>query len=73
MGSNYSKKAKFEDVKFDPDAVKFHAENFMQGQVYPLAKHCYGFIQQYKTRSAYQVYLNSLEEKEIKYDTDTIA
>jgi hypothetical protein len=41
----FSRKAKFESVKFDKDALTFHASKYIAGAVYPLAKQCYQFVQ----------------------------
>lgn len=42
---NYSKKAKFDNVKFDEDAMKFHAEKYKLGFRYPLSLACYQFLE----------------------------
>jgi len=44
MTSVYERKAKFEEVVKDIDALKFHAEKFEQGFRYPLAKECYQYV-----------------------------
>lgn len=41
MKNLFSKKAEFEDVVKDKDAVDFHAEKFLAGFRYPLAWACY--------------------------------
>ena len=62
--SNKSMKANFDNVRFDMDALHFHAEKFENGAVYPLSKRCYQQVQMMKLREPYQIYLDSLEEKE---------
>lgn len=42
---NYRRDAKFETVKFDEDAVAFHAMKFDLGFRYPLSVACYQMIQ----------------------------
>lgn len=42
---NYSRNAKFETVKFDEDAVAFHAMKFELGFRYPLSVACYQMLQ----------------------------
>jgi hypothetical protein len=44
MGSLYSTKAKFDDVKQDPKAVEFHAANYQVGNRYPLSLLCYQYL-----------------------------
>jgi hypothetical protein len=60
--NNYSMKAKFESVKFDLDAVNFHAEKYLNGSVYPLSKQCFQLREVLRNRSIYQIYLDELEE-----------
>lgn len=62
--SNKSMKAKYDNVRFDMDAVHYHAHKFETGSVYPLSKRCYQHVQMMKLREPYQIYLDSLEEKE---------
>lgn len=38
---NYSRNAKFETVKFDEEAVVYHAMKYEMGFRYPLALACY--------------------------------
>ena len=38
---NYSRKAKFDTVRFDEEAVKFHCEKYEHGIKYPLSLACY--------------------------------
>lgn len=45
MSNNYSRKARFDDVKFDEEALKFHAEKYELGFKYPLSFACYQFMQ----------------------------
>lgn len=59
---NYSRKAKFELVKFDLGAVKFHADKYSEGAVYSLAKQCFQYLQLKNIRTAHQIYLDELEE-----------
>jgi len=42
---NYSRKAKFETVRFDEEAVAFHAMKFELGFRYPLSVACYQMLQ----------------------------
>lgn len=49
---NYSRKAKFEDIKDDWEAVKFHALKFELGYVYPLSVACYHHYQSNKDSHA---------------------
>lgn len=63
--SIYSKKQKFEDIKNNEQAVEYHAKNFMDGQIYPLAKNCYAHLQLKNAKSVYQVYLDHIENKEV--------
>lgn len=60
---NFSRKAKFESVKFDPEAIKFHAQKYTAGAVYPLAKQCFQYVQILKTRLPHEVFLDELEEE----------
>ena len=60
--NNQSMKAKFENVKYDLSAVNFHAEKYMNGSVYPLAKQCFQLREMLRNRSVYQIYLDELEE-----------
>jgi hypothetical protein len=48
--NNYSTKAKFDNVKYDREAVEFHAQQFESGYRYPLAKACYQMIQTLKIK-----------------------
>jgi hypothetical protein len=43
--NNFSRKAKFESVKYDEEAVKFHAEKYDAGFRYPLGLACYQLTQ----------------------------
>jgi hypothetical protein len=63
--SIYDKKQKFEKIKDNQEAIEYHAKNFTEGQIYTLAKNCYAYLQLKNSRTAYQVYLDSLENKEI--------
>lgn len=47
---NFSRKAKFEDIKHDIEAVKFHAIRYDTGQRDKLSLACYQFIQQAKMK-----------------------
>jgi hypothetical protein len=60
--NNQSMKAKFENVKYDLASVNFHAEKYMNGSVYPLAKQCFQLREMLRNRSVYQIYLDELEE-----------
>lgn len=42
---NYSRKAKFENVKYDEEALQFHAEKYRLGFRYPLSLACYQFLE----------------------------
>jgi hypothetical protein len=57
----FSRKAKFESVKFDKDALTFHASKYIAGAVYPLAKQCYQFVQLSNNRNSYQIFLDQSE------------
>jgi hypothetical protein len=59
---NMSRKAKFESVKFDEKALKFHAQKYLAGSVYPLSKQCFQYIELLKIRTPYEVFLDELEE-----------
>jgi hypothetical protein len=59
---NYSIKAKFENVKYDLKAVQYHADKYISGSVYPLAKQSFQYLQLMKIRTPHQIYLDELEE-----------
>jgi hypothetical protein len=59
---NLSRKASFDNVKYDEKALNFHARKYEDGAVYPLAKQCFQYVQLLGVRSTYQVYLDELEE-----------
>jgi hypothetical protein len=59
----FSRKANYEQVKYDLDAVKFHSDKYLGGAVYPLAKQCYQLTQYLAGRGVYQSYLEKLEEE----------
>jgi hypothetical protein len=59
---NLSRKAKFDTVKYDQKALKFHADKYLSGSVYPLAKQCFQYVQLLKIRTPYEVFLDELEE-----------
>lgn len=59
---NMSRKAKFESVKFDEKALKFHAEKYLAGAVYPLAKQAFQYVELLKIRTPYEIFLDDLEE-----------
>ena len=61
--ANTSMKARFEDVRYDIPAVKFHAVKFESGSTYPLAKQCFQLWQTLKNRTAYEVYTDETEGK----------
>jgi len=42
---NYSRKSKFENVKYDEEALRFHAEKYELGFRYPLSLACYQYLQ----------------------------
>lgn len=42
----YSKSANWDNVRFDFDAVKFHALQYLMGQRHPLAKTSWQYIKQ---------------------------
>ena len=58
----FSRKAEYKKVRYDMDAVKFHADKYLNGAVYPLAKQCFQLTQYLANRGIYQVYLDELEE-----------
>jgi hypothetical protein len=45
MSNNYSRDAKFDNVKFDPEAVMFHTLKYEMGFKYPLSIACYQMTQ----------------------------
>lgn len=63
MINKYSKNAKYDNIKFDLEAVKFHADKFLEGAVYPLARQCFQLEQTLKNRSVYQIFLDEQEKK----------
>lgn len=42
---NLDRNAKFEDIKDDEVAVKFHADQFARGRRYLLARQCWAYVQ----------------------------
>ena len=52
----FSRKAKFEQIKYDVDAVKFHSDKYLAGSVYPLAKQCFQLVQYLKNRNSYEIF-----------------
>jgi len=46
----FSRKATFEMVKENPEAVMFHAVKFQSGSRYPLALQCFQFIKQEQSK-----------------------
>ena len=69
MVDKLSRKANFEQIKYDIDAVKFHATKYEDGAVYPLAKQCFQLVQYLDGRGLYQRYL---DDKEGRYGAGTI-
>lgn len=59
---NMSRKAKFESVKFDEKALKFHADKYLSGSVYPLSKQCFQYVELLRIRTPYKIFLDELEE-----------
>lgn len=59
---NMSRKAKFENVKYDEKALKFHADKYLSGSVYPLAKQAFQYVELLKIRTPYKIFLDELEE-----------
>ena len=53
---NMSMKAKFDDVKYDIKALEFHAQKFVSGSTYILAKQCYQYWALKQTKTAYEVF-----------------
>lgn len=53
---NLSMKAKFEDVKYDLKAVEHHAQKFVDGSTYLLAKQCYQLWAMKQARTTYEVF-----------------
>jgi hypothetical protein len=45
MSNNYSRDAKFDNVKFDQEAVMFHTLKYEMGFKYPLSIACYQMTQ----------------------------
>lgn len=54
--SNMSRKAKFEDVVKDREAIEYHVRRYESGSVYQLAKDCFQHVQLLKTRNDYEIY-----------------
>lgn len=52
----FSRKAKFEQVKYDMDAVKFHSDKYLSGSVYPLARQCFQLVQHLRNRNMHQIF-----------------
>jgi hypothetical protein len=63
MADLLSRKAKFEEVKRDLEAVLFHKNRYENGSVDTLAKQCFQHWQLLKNRTPYEVYLDQMEEK----------
>ena len=59
---NLSRKASFDNVKYDKKALEFHARKYEAGAVYPLAKQCFQYVQLLSIRTTYEIYLDELEE-----------
>ena len=53
---NTSMKAKFDDVKYDFKAVEYHAQKFVDGSTYLLAKQCYQLWAMKQAKTAYEVF-----------------
>jgi hypothetical protein len=53
---NMSMRAKFEDVKYDIKALEFHAQKFVSGSTYILAKQCYQHWALQQAKTAYEVF-----------------
>lgn len=51
----FSRKAKFEQIKYDMNAVKFHSDKYLSGSVYPLAKQCFQLVQHLNNRNSKQI------------------
>lgn len=62
----FSRKAKFEQIKYDMDAVKFHSDKYLAGSVYPLAKQCFQLVQYLKNRNSYEIFQDQ-QKGEHKY------
>jgi hypothetical protein len=58
----FSRKADYEKIRYDMDAVKFHSDKYLNGAVYPLAKQCFQLTQYLEKRGVYQTHLDELEE-----------
>jgi hypothetical protein len=54
--SNMSRKAKFEDVVKDKEALEYHVRRYEAGSVYQLAKDCFQYAQLQKTRGDYEIF-----------------
>jgi hypothetical protein len=48
MASNYSRTAKFDNVKYDEEALRYHAEKYEAGIRSPLTLACYTYLLQRK-------------------------
>lgn len=61
--NNMSKNASWDAVKFDKEAIEFHAYKFSTGSVYSLAKTCFQYLELKKLRSVYEYYQEEVEGK----------
>ena len=52
----FSRKAKFENIKYDMDAVRFHADKYLSGSVYVLAKQCFQLMQYLRSRNTHDIF-----------------
>lgn len=61
MADLYTRKAPFDQVKRDLNAVKFHMQRYENGSIDTLAKQCFQHWQQLKTNDSYKALLNGME------------
>lgn len=63
MADLYTRKASFDLVKQNKQALEFHKDRFESGSRDALAKLCYQHWQYLKNRSIYEVYTQEVEGK----------
>lgn len=47
----FTKKAKFDEVKYWPEALTFHANRYENGSIDPLAKQCHQYLMLLRQRN----------------------
>jgi hypothetical protein len=63
MADLMSRKARFDEVKRDMNALMFHKNRYENGSVDALAKQCFQQWQLLKHRTTYEVYMDEMEAK----------